>query len=432
MKRLLLAAFALALTAGAVALSRGPNTTGTNGTDLQVAVESRNPWTHLRLNNDADTFRFAIVSDRTGGHRAGIFSRAVELLNLMQPEFVLSVGDLIEGSPDDDATLTRQWREFQGFVSKLQKPFFYAPGNHDVITPALRRHWREKFGRHYYHFVYKKVLFLILNAYDGSEKENKGRKSIKDEFSKEQLAYIQQVLADNAAVRWTIVVLHPPIWTQRNVADTGWLEVEKLLAGRKYTVFCGHYHIYQKYVRQGMNYYQLATTGGGSSLRGVDYGEFDQITWVTMKEEGPVLANLLLDGIYPEDLKKPVTDEPGRVLGNEGQRLVPVRGKVLYQGTPAVGATVMFSRIDAETKKRSGSALGRVEADGSFRLYQPRGAEGAAPGEYQVTATCIPLRRDGTNGPNRLPERYADTRTSNLTAEVRVGSPNEFVFELTD
>jgi hypothetical protein len=53
-----------------------------------------------------------MVSDRTGGHRAGVFSRAVELLNLMQPEFVLSVGDLIEGSPDDDGTLARQWREF--------------------------------------------------------------------------------------------------------------------------------------------------------------------------------------------------------------------------------------------------------------------------------------------------------------------------------
>ena len=53
----------------------------------------------LEANNAAETFSFAIVSDRTGGHRAQIFSQAVEQLNMLQPTFVLSVGDLIEGTP---------------------------------------------------------------------------------------------------------------------------------------------------------------------------------------------------------------------------------------------------------------------------------------------------------------------------------------------
>ena len=50
-------------------------------------------------------------------------------------------------------------------------------------------------------------------------------------------------------------------------------------------MFAGHIHRYQKFVRQGMNYYQLATTGGGSKLRGLRYGEFDQIAWVTVQED---------------------------------------------------------------------------------------------------------------------------------------------------
>jgi hypothetical protein len=41
---------------------------------VSVRVEPHNPWTHLRLNNDPALFRFAIVSDRTGGHRAGVFA----------------------------------------------------------------------------------------------------------------------------------------------------------------------------------------------------------------------------------------------------------------------------------------------------------------------------------------------------------------------
>jgi serine/threonine-protein phosphatase CPPED1 len=78
--------------------------------------------------------------------------------------------------------------------------------------------------------------------------------------------------------------------------------MEKVLSGRSYTVFAGHEHSYRKFVRKGMNYYQLATTGGSSKLRGVQHGEFDHVVWVTMSKDGPILANLLLDGILPENL----------------------------------------------------------------------------------------------------------------------------------
>src|ERR1700722_10874 len=53
-----------------------------------VKVEDRNPWTNLRFNNDPTEFRFAIVSDRTGGHRARIFSHAIHQINLPQTDIV--------------------------------------------------------------------------------------------------------------------------------------------------------------------------------------------------------------------------------------------------------------------------------------------------------------------------------------------------------
>src|SRR5438552_544617 len=92
MKRTVAALAVCAALAAAAAFSRNPARPG-----LVVEHEKRNPWTHLRLNNDPEEFQFSIVSDRTGGHRAKVFSRAVERLNLLQPEFVVSVGDLIEG-----------------------------------------------------------------------------------------------------------------------------------------------------------------------------------------------------------------------------------------------------------------------------------------------------------------------------------------------
>ena len=60
------------------------------------------PYSHLRVNNNPDNFQFAIVTDRTGGHRAGVFEDAIRKLNLLQPEFVVRVGDLIEGYTKDE------------------------------------------------------------------------------------------------------------------------------------------------------------------------------------------------------------------------------------------------------------------------------------------------------------------------------------------
>src|SRR5262245_56610627 len=68
-----------------------------------IKSEAKNPWTGLTPNISPDQFQIAVVSDRTGGHRRGVFSRAVQQVNLLQPEFVMSVGDLIEGSQNEAA-----------------------------------------------------------------------------------------------------------------------------------------------------------------------------------------------------------------------------------------------------------------------------------------------------------------------------------------
>src|SRR5262245_47461124 len=147
MKQLLVFVSAATVLAAAVALSQLPaSKQNSKAEGLQVQSESRNPWTHLKLNNNPDDFQFEIVSDRTGDHREKIFSRAVEQLNLLQPEFVLSVGDLIEGYTRDRDKVLNEWKEFQGYVARLQMPFFYVPGNHDVTNPDMEKIWEEKFG----------------------------------------------------------------------------------------------------------------------------------------------------------------------------------------------------------------------------------------------------------------------------------------------
>jgi hypothetical protein len=70
------------------------------GSDI-VVIDPDVPRTGADFRDDPADFQFAIVSDRTGIHRDGVFRQALEQVNLFQPAFVISVGDLIEGYTED-------------------------------------------------------------------------------------------------------------------------------------------------------------------------------------------------------------------------------------------------------------------------------------------------------------------------------------------
>jgi hypothetical protein len=292
-------------------------------------------------------------------------------------------------------------------------PFYYLPGNHDVGNAREAGLWKEKFGRAYYDFVYRDVLFLMLNSDDPHEGKD-GR------FSDDQLAWLKKTLEANPKPRWTLVFLHKPLWIMSDVEKNNWLAVEKLLDGRSYTVYAGHVHRYQKFVRQGQNYYMLATTGGASRLRGVAQGEFDHVVWVTMKKDGPVMSNLLLDGILREDLSPIFSDEEG-VKDYYQRPTFPVVAKVTFEGKPIPGAFVAL-RGTADSPRQP-YADGYVEADGTLRLSTYTAYDGVPAGDYAIT---VELRKpqftpDGKRGPNLLPARYAQPKTSKLTYSVKPG-----------
>jgi hypothetical protein len=269
--------------------------------DAHVDTTAR-PWTGLEPLEEPDDFRFAVVTDRTGGHREGVFEGAMPKVNLLQPAFVMSVGDLIEGYTEDTAELGREWDEFQSFVARLQMPFFYVPGNHDMSNRAMAEAWRARFGPTFYHFRYKGVLFVALNSELFGMVHAPTEPLPGPETQAEQMAWLERVLAGNRDARWTLVFVHQPLW-DRKQPSADWQRVERLLADRPYTVFSGHNHQYASQVRQRADYITLATTGGGSAMRGLMFGEFDHVALVTMKRNGPVLANLLLDGIQDKDVR---------------------------------------------------------------------------------------------------------------------------------
>ncbi|MBT8100887.1 MAG: metallophosphoesterase [Gammaproteobacteria bacterium] len=287
----------------------------------QDVASAATPWTHESFDDAAHKFTFAVFSDLTGGERPRVFEIAVAQLNLLRPELVINVGDLIEGASGDHDELHAEWDSFDERTGNAKAPVFYVGGNHDLTGEPLQQVWQQRYGRRYYYFVYKNVLFLVLDTEDNTPERSaeifrarnesfeivaeKGWDAFDDTdygrmperkfgtISAKQSQYFVNVIAENPGVRWTFIFVHKPAWERDN--EMHFAAIENALSNRPYTVFNGHEHVYEYAERHGRDYIQLATTGG---VQFPDRGlSADQVTLVTVDDHGVDIANLLLSGI---------------------------------------------------------------------------------------------------------------------------------------
>ena len=115
--------------------------------------------------------------------------------------------------------------------------------------------------------------------------------------SEEQLDYWDWVLRDHGDVRWTFLCMHMPLWQGPHPA---WTRLQRSLGDRPYTTFAGHVHNYRHDLLEGRSHIRLGPTGGQWVVRGPE-GNFDHVSQVTVTDQGPVLANILLEGVRDLD-----------------------------------------------------------------------------------------------------------------------------------
>jgi len=313
------------LVAGSLAISLAA-CSGSDATDGDHSIDHRlsgdaRPWTHEEFDANDDKFTFAVFADLTGGERDGVFEIAVAQLNLLRPELIMNVGDLIEGDSKDQAGLAAEWDSFDERAMLARAPVFYAGGNHDLTGEMLRQAWESRYGPRYYHFVYKDALFLVFDTEDNTPERMQEIFELRNEaiaiykaegpeaFAKteyaslpersagtigpEQSAYFQDVIEANSDARWTFLFLHKPAWQKEGEANFS--AIEATLANRPYTVFTGHVQAFGYEERNGRDYIRLATTGGEQFPKAGRSA--DHVTLVTVDGDGVDIANLLMSGI---------------------------------------------------------------------------------------------------------------------------------------
>jgi hypothetical protein len=271
-----------------------------------------------------DLVRFAIIADLSGGEREGIFKVAGKGIDAMQPDFILAVGDFIEGGTEDIDVLNEEWSTFKANLGNENLIFFPAVGNHDISNSVMREWYEKTIGPRYYHFRYKNILFLIVDTEDFSDDFFSHMKKARNEaiaiyktnpedfpsteYAKmperiygvmrpEQTEYFLDAINENKDVTWTFIIVHKLIWKDDN--DKEFKKLEAALSGSNYTVFNGHVHTYEHTKRLDNDYIQLATSGG-EQFEDMQ-NNMDHIMWVSVDKDGPKYLNIKLDGMRDKE-----------------------------------------------------------------------------------------------------------------------------------
>ena len=197
-------------------------------------------------------FFFVQLTDPQFGFFAGnmdfekeiaLYSKAVEEINRIKPEFVVITGDLV-----NDKSRQEQWDEFIRLTSLIRKdiPIYITPGNHDIgnnPSDESIRNFTLKFGFDRFSFLHGKCLFIGLNS--------PIIKAQDIEREQEQFEWLKSKLEKAKNVKHIVVFSHHPFFIAKpdepeTYSNIGPETRSKYLAlFKQYDVkliFSGHYH----------------------------------------------------------------------------------------------------------------------------------------------------------------------------------------------
>ncbi len=255
---------------------------------LSLCLLMVTPLDSLQATDLQQPVRFAIISDRTGGHEVGIYGQIIDEIARLRPDFVMTVGDLIEGYVDDSLRIASEWDEYDSLVAGVPMPIYFVPGNHDIWSDMSAEWFRRRAAKPYYSFERQGLHMIVL--------EN-GRWSASEQLPQEQIDWLRQDLMQSHDAAYTLVFIHKPFWYESTFQGQPDILHDLFVEHGVDAVFTGHYHEYFSAELDGIRYTCVGSSGGGlhPAACGLDY----HYAWVTVDSEGVHTVPIKMGSVLP-------------------------------------------------------------------------------------------------------------------------------------
>jgi DNA repair exonuclease SbcCD nuclease subunit len=211
----------------------------------------RRSWLLLILCAAAAGQRFVILGDRTGEAQPGVYEQAWREISAARPEFVVSVGDTIQGLHDENTV--REWADWRRLMTPYARiPLYLTPGNHDIWSEESEALYTRNAG-HPIHYSFDRgpAHFTIL---DNSRSES---------LSDAEMEFLESDLKAHAGSKLKFVVSHRPSWIVNAALHNTAFTLHRL--AKQYGVrhvITGHVHKLIRIELDGVEYLSMPSAGG--------------------------------------------------------------------------------------------------------------------------------------------------------------------------
>ena len=201
---------------------------------------SRNPFFIIQMSDPQFGF---LDANKSFEKETKLYGKAVEIVNRLNPDFVVITGDFIH-----DHTDSSQWAEFDRITAliKRQIPVYMVPGNHEYsVNPTEEEfmHYKKIIGDDKFSFNHRKNLFIGINS--------NLLKTGSHRLEKEQYEWLENELKNAGGIRNIVVFAHHPFFAKDADEPDTYSNIP-LVKRKKYfelfsrfgvkAVFAGHFH----------------------------------------------------------------------------------------------------------------------------------------------------------------------------------------------